>query len=258
MGETRNIQTFDLSGAQGISIGNVTNVGTPRQEPVAEQTEPACRILLLGANPAGTSRLRLDREARAIEDALRGAPGDRRFELIQGWASSSLDLQQDLFGHRPEVVHFAGHGGAAGELALEAQRFRDLVRTGEGGPSAPGRGGMMASISALVRLIAHAPGRIRCVVLNACHSAALAAAVAEHVDCAVGMTTAVPDDGAVGFAWGFYHALGQGESVAAAFGLASAQLEAHLASQPSCARLFATRCDPAGIRWGDGAAHPKR
>ncbi len=258
MSETRNIQTLDLSRAHGVSIGNVTNVGAPHREPAPERTEPACRILLLGANPSGTSRLRLDREARAIEDALRSAPADSRFELLQGWASSSLDLQQDLFDHRPELVHFAGHGGAAGELVLEAQRFRDLVRTGAAGPPTPDRGGMIASITAVARLIAHASGRIRCVVLNACHSAALAEAVAEHVDCAVGMTSAVPDDGAVAFAWGFYHALGQGESVAAAFGLASAQLEAQLVSQPSCARLFATRCDPADISWGGGAAHPKR
>ena len=248
MGDTRN-QNINISGASGVSIGDIANVRTATRVSAGDEDEIVCRILFLAANPDGTSRLRLDREARAIEDALQAAPqGCRRFELLQGWAASSLDIQQDLFRHRPQLIHYCGHGGVSGDLVLEAQRFRDLARQ-EGAPAAAGEGGAPPSIAALVRLLAHPASGARCVVLNACHSASLARAVAERVDCAIGMAAAVPDDGAVAFAWGFYHALAQGESVAAAFDLASAQLELTGLSQQQCPRLFAPRCDASSIRW---------
>lgn len=249
MRDTRNSQVINLTGASGVSIGDITNVGSPVEVRASDRSEPAtCRILLLGSNPDGTTRLRLDREARAIEDALGATPAKRRrFELLQGWASSALDLQQDLFRHRPELVHYSGHGSADGELVLEPQRFRDMARNEVGSRAVAG--GVSAPIAALARLLAVAPCT-RCVVLNACHSAALAEAVAEQADCAIGMATAVSDDGAVAFAWGFYHALAQGESVAAAFGLASVQLELIDPSRRQCPRLFASRRDAASIRWG--------
>jgi hypothetical protein len=250
MGDTKNSQNINLTGAQRFSIGSISNVGSPRQEPAGERDGPACRILMLASNPAGTSHLRLDREARAIEDALRAAPGGRRFELLQGWASSALDVQQDLFRHRPELVHFSGHGGTAGELVLEAHRFRDVARVKTGARETPASSGALATIAALARLLAHAPGSPRCVILNACHSASLAEAIAEHADCAVGMTAEIPDDGAVAFAWGFYHALAQGESVAAAFELGCAQLDLRGSSRQTRPRLIASRRDPGDIRWG--------
>ena len=52
---------------------------------------------------------------------------------------------------------------------------------------------------------------IRCVVLNACYSEAQAQAIAEAIDCVVGMTSAVGDDAAIEFATAFYRALGYGE-----------------------------------------------
>jgi hypothetical protein len=269
MGEKRNSQRINLTGAKRFSIGDITNVASPREDRGREHDEPGaevgsphedcagepgnpvCRVLLLGANPSGTSRLRLDRESRAIDDALRTAPGNRRFELLQGWASSALDIQQDLFRHRPDLVHLSSHGDTAGELMLEAHRFRDLARKGAGSQEGATRQGALAPVDALARLLAHAPGGTRCVVLNACHSAPLAEAIAEHADCAIGMTTEISDSGAVAFAWSFYHALAQGESVATAFELACAQLDLRGSSPPQRPRLIALRSDPGSIRWGD-------
>jgi len=54
------------------------------------------------------------------------------------------------------------------------------------------------------------------VVLNACYSAAQAAALVKHVDCVVGMSDAIRDDAARHFAIGFYGGLGEREPVAAA------------------------------------------
>ncbi len=58
---------------------------------------------------------------------------------------------------------------------------------------------------------------VRCVVLAACHTEALAAALSRHVDCVVGTRGAMDDGAAVAFAAGFYRALSFGESLLTAF-----------------------------------------
>jgi hypothetical protein len=249
MNKTRNSQSINFAGASGFSIGEITNVAVPAPESPSATAAQACHVLLLGANPGDTSRLRLDRESRAIDDALRSTdPRSQRFELHQGWASSAADVQQDLLRHRPSLVHYSGHGTAAGELVLEARRFRDLLRH-DGASRQLAMGGAPAQIAAIAGLLARSPTPIRCVLFNACHSAPLAEEMANHADCAIGMVAAVQDDGAIDFAWGFYHALAQGESVAAAFDLGIAQLAARDPAQRNCPRLYATRCDPTSISW---------
>jgi hypothetical protein len=64
-------------------------------------------------------------------------------------------------------------------------------------------------------------------VLNACYSVEQATAIAEVVDCVVGMNDAVGDDAARRFAASFYRALGFGRSVRNAFdqGLLAIELD---------------------------------
>lgn len=59
--------------------------------------------------------------------------------------------------------------------------------------------------------------RLRLVVLNACLTSELAAAITQYVDCVVGMSTEVGDLDARVFAEEFYGALGYGRNVATAF-----------------------------------------
>jgi len=166
------------------------------------QPEPPIRILFLAANPIDTARLRLDEEAREIDEALREAEYRDRFEVKQQWAVRSDDLQKAFLRHRPNIVHFSGHGTQSSEIVLEDEK------------------GMMRAVSpkALSGLFSEFK-TIRCVVLNACYSEQQAQAIAEHVDCVVGMTRAVEDAAAIQFATGFYRALGYGETVQTAFDL---------------------------------------
>lgn len=76
-------------------------------------------ILFLGANPSETTRLALDKEVREIRHRLRTAELRDAFHLEQEWAVRATDLQECLLRHRPAIVHFSGHGNAAGELLLE-------------------------------------------------------------------------------------------------------------------------------------------
>src|SRR5258705_3085259 len=84
-------------------------------------------ILFLAANPGGTDRLALDREAHAIQVELERSGQRDRFELVTRWAVEPLDLLRELRKLKPTVVHFSGHGGQiAGTHQGQAPR-RDVV-----------------------------------------------------------------------------------------------------------------------------------
>jgi hypothetical protein len=161
------------------------------------------RILFLAANPIDTQPLRLDEEMRAIDRVLRAAQFRDRYEIEQQWALRIDDLQEALLRFRPDIVHFSGHGTESSEI---------VVQDGSGAGHAVPR-------DALGRLFSVLRDNIRCVVLNACYSEPQAQAIADHIDCVVGMTSAVGDDAAIEFATAFYRALGYGRDVQTAFDL---------------------------------------
>jgi hypothetical protein len=161
-------------------------------------------ILFLAANPSGTSRLALDREARSIQVELERSGFRDRFELATRWATEPLDLLRELRKLKPTVVHFSGHGGGD-------EHHHGLVFQAADG------GAQLVSTSALEETFGAAGSSVKLVVLNACYSELQAAALVAHVDCVVGMTGAIGDDAARSFAIGFYGGLGERESVAAAY-----------------------------------------
>jgi hypothetical protein len=189
------------------------------------------RILFLGANPQDSTRLRLDAEVREIDLALTSAELGGRFELHQKWAVRPSELQMHLLRHRPHLLHFSGHGSRANAIFLE----------GEDGRSRPVEGVRLA------RLLAQFNRHLRCVVLNACYSEEQAKAIAEHVDCVVGMSTAVLDQAAIRFAATFYQSLAFGSSVQAAFEMCCADIELGELGQDAVPQLLAERQDPDGI-----------
>ena len=198
-------------------------------------------ILFLGANPSATTRLALDEEVREIQQRIHGSDLRDAFRIEQAWAVRASDLQACLLRHRPTIVHFSGHGDAAGELVLVE----------EGGAARPVS---TAAIAGLFRVLGK---NVRCVVLNACFSEAQARAVAEHVDCVVGMAVAVEDSGALAFAGAFYQALGYGESVQTAFDLGCNRIELSGSAQGDVPRLV-TRSGVLAdeVRLGMGVARP--
>ncbi len=236
----KNTQSFNLTGASGVSFGNVSQtVGVPSPEPQKEEPR-VIKVLFLAANPAGTARLQLDQEVKAVGEALRSPRPETRFELLQSWAVGYREIQDELLRHEPDIVHLSGHGTSTGRLLLDDNASRDL--------SAPHRQPVAdpeeTTRQALGRLFSIARGRIRCVVLNACHSEAVAHAIAEHIDCVVGMSTAIGDTSAIRFSWAFYNALAYGRSVKDAFDLASAQADLGSIPGGDVPRLLCPRVDP--------------
>src|SRR5256885_1354296 len=88
-------------------------------------------ILFLAANPLGTDRLALDREARAIQIELERSGRRDCFDLATRWAVEPLDLLRALRALRPTVVHFSGHGAvSAAARGAGTGPHRDVVSWG--------------------------------------------------------------------------------------------------------------------------------
>lgn len=190
------------------------------------------RILFLAANPTNTTQLRLGEEVRQIETYLRGSTYRDRFELKSEWAVRPDDLRSALLRHQPHIVHFSGHGGASGTLILEDNR-------GEAFAMEP------AALKALFKALRDEQkptNNVRLVVLNACYSATQAQPIAEAVGCVVGMTRAIGDPAAIGFASAFYEVLGYGRNVQQAFNVGKAQMALHKESETPV--LLAHGIDP--------------
>jgi hypothetical protein len=153
------------------------------------------KILILSANPTNTDKLRLDEEVREIQAGMERSRSRDRFEIICKWAVRSNDLRRALLDHKPEIVHFSGHGAGSQGLALENNSGQmQLVKT--------------ETLAGLFELF----DSIECVLLNACYSEAQAQAIYQHVDYVIGMNRAIGDRAAIEFAVGFYDALGADRS----------------------------------------------
>nr|WP_268896760.1 AAA-like domain-containing protein [Hassalia byssoidea] len=149
----------------------------------------------MSANPTNTNQLRLDEEVREIEAGLERSRSRDRFQIICKWAVRSNDLRRALLDHKPEIVHFSGHGAGSQGLALENNSGQmQLVKT--------------ETLAGLFELF----DSIECVLLNACYSEAQAQAIYQHVDYVIGMNRAIGDRAAIEFAVGFYDALGADRS----------------------------------------------
>lgn len=179
-------------------------------------------ILFLAANPTGNSPLALDREARAIHVELERSGYRDQFEFVTRWAVEPMDLLRELRKLRPTVVHFSGHGQRAAAGVVGNQPHGSAPPSNASAPgglyfqAADGRA-QLVSAAAIEQTFGAAGSSVRVVVLNACHSAAQADALVQHVDCVVGMSDAIGDDAARHFAVGFYGGLGEREPVSAAY-----------------------------------------
>jgi hypothetical protein len=169
------------------------------------------KILLLSANPSGTTALRLDEEVRAITQKIQAAEHRDLIEIVAAGAVRPDDLLQALNEHRPHVVQFSGHGSRNDEI---------FVCDYDGTPKPVGK-------DALVALFESTRGNVRVVVLNCCYSRPQAEAIVSVVPCAIGMKDSVGDRAALVFAASFYRAVAFGHSVHTAFqqGIAALKLE---------------------------------
>ena len=158
-------------------------------------------ILILAANPRGTTELRLGEEVRRIQEGLRLSQHRDRFTIASEWAVQIQDVRRSILKYRPQIVHFSGHGVADGELVFENEIGQiQFVR-----PEA---------LAGLFKLFSD---HVQCVLLNACYSEIQANAIVENINFVIGMGEPIGDRAAIEFATGFYDALGAGHPVEKAY-----------------------------------------
>lgn len=197
----------------------------------AEGGAPKIRILFLTADPRDASKLRLDEECRAIDEALALSEFRDRFEIAQHWAVEVRQLQKYFLRHRPHLVHFSGHGDAAGGILLE---------DGNGNSQS-------VPTEALGLLFSILKDDIRCVMLNACYSERQARAIAQHIDAVIGISGLIERPAAISFAAAFYQALGYGRNIKEAFDLGHLQIKLENLGAEEPLRLVTVRANPAEI-----------
>lgn len=191
----------------------------------AVETPPmaSSKILFFAANPSETTQLELGEEACDIERKIRTSTHRDFFALKAQWATTADDLLQAMSEHLPGVVHFSGHG-KTNPPGIVLHR--------------PRGGYHSVSADALKSLFETVGDNVRVVVLNACHSETQARAIAEVVDCVIGMKTEVDDEVARTFAASFYRALGFGRSVHNAFAQGLTAIKLHGLGQENVPQLL--------------------
>ena len=174
------------------------------------------RVLCLFANPAETGRLRLDQEERI----LRQIHEQGGIHLISRHFVQPDDIIPALFREKPDILHFAGHGGRNGLLLLQKT-------DGSGAPV------KAADVASAIRSTARI---LECVILNSCFTADNAELFRGAAHAVAGSTSRLSDQCALSFAHGFYTALGAGSTVRNAFDAGVATMNLNL-------------CDSAGMRF---------
>jgi hypothetical protein len=201
---------------------DLTWQGADRQPPARRETPTVrvsrartasndrMKILFLGASPPDEPRLLIDREFREIEDEIQRGPDRDRLELAARWAVRPADISRALLHVRPDLVHFAGHGGGAEEsFAAEDEAGCAVV----------------IPVAGLVKLFKVVGRNVRCVVVNACRTTKLGAELSRALPLAyvIGTREPVGDQAAITFSVGFYQAMAAGTTVEEAFGAGVAQ-----------------------------------
>jgi len=146
------------------------------------------KILFVTAAPEGETPLQTGREQNAI---MRAAAG--HFQLIAILAASPADLVHQIAIHRPQVIHFAGHGTCKKGLVFERTSGESILLTRKALNQLLVAKELMASVQLMV--------------LNACWSISQAKVISAAGPDAVGMKRDVLDEVAVAFADSFYQTL---------------------------------------------------
>lgn len=164
------------------------------------------KILFLTASPRDKQSLQIDKEIRAISQAIQGETYGTSFEIIIRTSVKRDQLLKFIEDEKPDIIHFSGHGNSNSEICLED----DL------GETHPVDKAAMREIFSLVKQ--KTKRKTRCIVLNACYMEAQANAIADTIDgVVVGTLGKISDDAAISFAKEFYRQIACGQDVLYAY-----------------------------------------
>lgn len=168
-------------------------------------------ILFISSNPKDQSSLRLDEEAREIEENIKKSKNRDSIEFKTIWATRPLDILDAINEHKPTIIHFSGHGTVDGSLV-----FEDLNGNSK-----------FVSKDAIFQVISGESETVKLVFFNNCFSYIQAKEIMKSIDFAIGMSDAIGDKAAIIFSSKFYASIGFGNTVKKAFnhGISAIMLE---------------------------------
>jgi hypothetical protein len=186
------------------------------QRPVLVQLP--LKMLAVVSSPSEYDRLDVERERRDLERATADMRATGVMELHWLERPTPAALLRMLQGDTFHVLHYVGHGEFDRSTGAGVLLFED-----DAGWSRPVGGDTLG-------MILHDFSSLRLAVLNACDGAkngvadpfsGVAGALVRHgVPAVVAMQSEITDEGAIGFASGFYDALAAGRPVDASLGAA--------------------------------------
>ena len=227
---------------QGGTV-NVQNLNIGIAERLAESGDRV-RILVVAANPLGSSPLKLDHEVKTIQEALRRSRKRDNFVVEYRLAATPSELRRALLDVEPHVLHFSGHGAGDRGLLFVSDESASAIYRSEGGEvrSRATNSNEIKFVPAkpLASLLQLCDDHLECVVLNACYSDVQGDAIAANIPFTIGMRDAVEDNVAIKFSQGFYDAIGAGKGYEKAFEWGKAAIEVDLAHD-SAAKIFVLR-----------------
>ncbi|MFM7384002.1 MAG: AAA-like domain-containing protein, partial [Microcystaceae cyanobacterium] len=198
--EIHSLGEYELKGIETAPIYELKGIGTMSISEVASKRRT---ILILSANPRGTSPLRLGEEVREIKEGLRRSKYRDLYQIETAEAVRVGDIQRAMLDYEPNIIHFCGHGG--GEEGLVFEDVTGQIK--------------LVSAEALAGLFSLFADRLDCVLLNACYSEVQAKEISRHINSVIGMSQVIGDRAAIAFAVGFYDALGADRGVDFAYKL---------------------------------------
>ncbi len=185
---------------------NITTSSHPKSE------NGIRKILFLAATPEDQVQLNLGKEFRKIKTQLSAAKHRNKFKVENEMAVRISDITQAMQDHKPQIVHFSGHGSGKQGLVVEDDAGNTVFFPTKG-------------INRLFRLFKK---DVKCVVLNACFASEQAEVISQHGIYVVGMNDAIGDKAATDFATGFYQSLGAGNDYEFAFDIALVTISSHI------------------------------
>ena len=154
------------------------------------------KVLVVFANPRGTSPLRLGSEDRVIRESVKLSHYRENISLTIHHATTVHDLRRALLDEEFQIIHISGHGTGSG-LVLED----DLG------------GKYVIPQQALAELFKAYSPPIECVILNACYSISQGQLTSMGIPFTIAMEGPISDNAALEFSRGFYDAIGAGKNI---------------------------------------------
>jgi hypothetical protein len=196
---------------------------------IAERVGDRVRILVVAANPLGSSPLSLDNEVKTIQEVLRRSRKRDNFTVEYRLAATPSELRRALLDVEPHILHFSGHGSGENGLLFVSDESVGLIYRSDSrkvrSQSSDTNEIKFVSAQQLANLLQLCEDHLECVVLNACYTDLQGNAISAVIPFMIGIRNGVENSVAIKFSQSFYDAIGSGKTYEKAFAWGKAAIK---------------------------------